>query len=362
MNRQAAEPRHQTFWLFQLGGWIVYCAVSALGALPYRNSRPIVLYFVATAAAGGIASLPLRALCRWLMARVSSWAKIIAVTFAACYGLGFACSLTGAFIEARLGHLPPSVSSWRAMLLVSFSNALSPTIVLVAWSGIYYGVRHWQETRRREQRLLLTESLAREAELRALRYQITPHFLFNTLNGISTLVGEGEVQPARRMIALLADFLRATLEPGDDGDVSIEEELQQVRRYLAIEQVRLGDRMTVRIACAPEARDVPIPHLLLQPLVENAIRHGIAPRLDGGVLTLSIAMDVGVVHIDVHDSGSGSERRDAVFQDGVGLTNTRERLAARYGAAHRFSAGPDPDRGWRVAIDIPFDGREAQAA
>ena len=220
-------------------------------------------------------------------------------------------------------------------------------------SGIYYGARHWQETRERERRLLLTESLAREAELRALRYQITPHFLFNTLNGISTLVGEGEIKPARRMIALLGDFLRTTLEPGDDGDVTIEEELDQVRRYIAIEQVRLGDRMCVRIACAPAARDVPIPHLLLQPLVENAIRHGIAPEPEGGVLTLSVAVEGPLVRIDVHDTGSGRRQRDDSLPSGVGLANTRERLVARYGAGHRFFAGAEGERGWRVAIEIP---------
>ncbi len=363
-DRLPEKPRAQ-FWLLQLAGWLVYGLVSALGALPYRNARPILLYFAGTTAAGFLASLPLRALCRRLMNAGPSWARIILVTIAASYVLGIACSLTGAIVEARFGQLDAHASGWRSVLLVGFSNAISPTIVLLAWGGIYFGAKHWQDMRQREQRLLLTESLARDAELRALRYQITPHFLFNTLNGISTLVGEGQTRSARRMIALLAEFLRSTLEPAERGDVTIAEELRQVRQYLAIEQVRLGDRMRVSLESAPELHDVLLPHLILQPLVENAIRHGIAPRLEGGTLALTVSAHGSHARIVIHntyDPARAARRRGDAVSVGLGLANTAERLAARYGDAHRFSATGDPANGWRVVLDIPREDARERAA
>lgn len=353
------EKHRVRFWLLQLAGWLVYGLISALAALPYRNARPILFYFAGTTVAGFLASLPLRALCRRLANSGLSWARIILATIAACYVLGIACSLTGAMVEARFGQLDTHAASWRSVLLVGFSNAISPTIVLVAWAGIYFGARHWQDMRQREQRLLLTESLARDAELRALRYQITPHFLFNTLNGISTLVGEGQTRPARRMIALLAEFLRSTLEPAERGDVAIAEELRQVRQYLAIEQVRLGDRMQVSIDSAPELCDVPLPHLILQPLVENAIRHGIAPRIEGGSLTLTVSAHGRHARIAIHntyDPAATGQRGADAHSVGLGLANTAERLVARYGDAHRFSVSGDAADGWRVVLDIPRDG------
>jgi hypothetical protein len=350
------KPNRARFWLFQLAGWSLFAMVSALGALPYRDGRPILLYFVATAVAGFLASIPLRVVCLRLWKPEPSWPKVIGITAACCYLLGLACSLTGAVAEAQLGHANAHVSAWGAVLLVGFSNAFSPTIALMAWSGIYFGVKQWEEANRREQRLLKTVALARDAELRALRYQITPHFLFNTLNGISTLVGEEQIQPARRMISLLADFLRSTLEPAERGDVTLAEELRQVQQYIAIEQIRLGDRMQVSITSDEKVRDVLVPHLLLQPLVENAIRHGIAPYLEGGQLSLRTMVHGSFVRITIHNTYGLTENHRPPHNrapGGLGLVNTAERLLARYGEDHRFSVSSDEDRGWCVVLDVP---------
>lgn len=361
MNADPGHHRRQ-FWLLQTAGWLLFGLVSSLGALPYRDTRPILLYFAGTTVAGFLLSFPLWLLCRRLANSDLSWGKVIPTLLLVCYALGMTCSLAGAAIEVWFGHPGTDAPAWSAVPLVGFANAFSPTIVLVAWSGIYFGVRQWQETRRREQRLLLSKSLARDAELRALRYQITPHFLFNTLNGISTLVGEGQIQPARRMIALLAEFLRSTLNPAERGDVTLAEEVRQVRQYIAIEQIRLGERLQVSIESAADVQDVPVPHLLLQPLVENALRHGIAPQLEGGTLTLKLAARGPCVRIELHNTYGPPPAGTHTTPAGLGLANTAARLTARYGNAHRFSATGDPARGWTVVVEIPRDDGDGPVA
>ncbi|WP_266158868.1 sensor histidine kinase [Dyella silvatica] len=355
------QPQRPQAWLIQATGWLAYGLISALGALPYRHAYPVVLYFAGTTLAAFLASFVMLALCRRLAASRKSWPTAIAIIAVCSYALGMLCSLTGALLEAVAGHIGPEASQWRSVALVGFANAFSPAIMLVAWSALYWATQHWHEIRLRERQLLLAESLARDAELKALRYQITPHFLFNTLNGISTLVGEGDAQAARRMIALLANFLRSTMEPTPQGDVTMVQELAQVQQYVEIEQIRLGDRLLVSIHCDLEAKDALIPHLLLQPLVENAIRHGIAPSIDGGTLSVMVKVDGDTLKISVHNSINGA-RSNPAEASGLGLANTAARLAARYLDDYRFCAAADAQRGWLVAIEIPRQAAMASAA
>lgn len=344
--------KRSQFWLIQIGGWLAYGLVSSLGALPYRHAYPVLLYFLGTTATAFLASLAMVALSRRLAMAKVAWPRTFALVIACSYAFGIACSIAGAAIEAIFGHVPAEAAHWRSVAFVGFANAFSPTIMLVAWSALYRGAWHWREVRQRERQLLLAESLAREAELKALRYQITPHFLFNTLNGISTLVGEGETSGARRMIALLGDFLRSTLEPTRQGDVTMAEELAQVQQYIEIEQVRLGHRLVATIQCDADVRDILIPHLLLQPLIENAIRHGIAPLPEGGTLSLAITGNGNAVRIAMHNS-AGHPPKSQAEAGGLGLVNTTARLAARYRDSYRFSAAGDPHHGWKTVIEIP---------
>lgn len=339
------------FWLFQTVGWLAYGLVSALGALPYQDTYPVLLYFLGTSVSAFFASLLMRLLCRRLISRQAPWFKMVLLVVLCAYLLGIVCSIIGTTLEAIYGHARAGGPHWGSIALVGFANAFGPAIVLLAWSALYRGAWHWREIRDRERQLLLAESLMRDAELKALRYQITPHFLFNTLNGISTLVGEGETQAARRMISLLADFLRSTLEPARQGDVTIAQELTQLMQYVEIEQVRLGTRLTVSVHCDPEARETQIPHLLLQPLVENAIRHGIAPCHDAGMLSVAVTAKGDNVRISIYNSAGPEQERCQAH--GLGLTNTSARLAARYQDNYRFSASGDARHGWNTIIEIP---------
>jgi len=193
--------------------------------------------------------------------------------------------------------------------------------------------------------------LAREAELRALRAQIHPHFLFNSLNSISALVSTDPTQ-AREMCVLLAEFFRRTLAVGERPGVTFDEELAVARTYLAIERLRLGTRLCVEERVDEATLGCILPPLLLQPIVENAIRHGIASRSDGGVLRIQACVDGAHLRIDVENPfDPDAPRRPGV---GVGLANVRRRLFAAYGDRARVETERGEDR-FRVAISLPAE-------
>jgi two-component system, LytTR family, sensor kinase len=226
--------------------------------------------------------------------------------------------------------------------------------------GIAHLVLYYRRYREREQ---AAEHLARglaEARLQALKMQLQPHFLFNTLNAISALI-PAEAKPARRMVARLGDLLRTTLEHEETQEVTLREELAFLEPYLEIEQARLEDRLTVVMTIAPETLDARVPHLILQPLVENAIRHGIATRIEPGKVEISASRgsDDRFLQLEIRDDGRGldqhNERDNGVStRRGVGLTNIRSRLEQLYGDRHRFKLENQAGGGVLVQITLPF--------
>jgi two-component system LytT family sensor kinase len=227
--------------------------------------------------------------------------------------------------------------------------------------GIGHLVLYYRRYREREQ---AAERLARgltEARLQALKMQLQPHFLFNTLNAISALI-PAEAKAAKRMVAHLGDLLRITLEHEDTQEVTLREELAFLEPYLEIEQARLADRLTVVMNVAPETLDARVPHLILQPLVENAVRHGIAARIEPGTVEISASRgpDDRFLHLEIKDDGRGVDRDNEVrTRRGVGLTNIRSRLEQLYGAEHRFRLVNRGEGGVLVQIGIPFRRAEA---
>ena len=227
--------------------------------------------------------------------------------------------------------------------------------------GIAHLVLYYRRYREREQ---AAEQLARsltEARLQSLKMQLQPHFLFNTLNAISALI-PADAKPARRMLARLGDLLRASLDHEATQEVTLREELAFLQPYLEIEQARLEDRLTVVMNIAPEALDARVPHLLLQPLVENAVRHGIASRIEPGRVEISASRgpDDRFLQLEIKDDGRGLERRNEDRNEevkprrGLGLTNIRSRLEQLYGSEHRFKVENQTGGGVRVQISVPF--------
>jgi signal transduction histidine kinase len=215
--------------------------------------------------------------------------------------------------------------------------------------------RYYRRFREGELRAAQLETQLTQAQLQALKMQLHPHFLFNTLHSISALV-HTDPDTADSMISRLGDFLRLTLENSGAHEVSLQKELEFLKCYLEIERVRFRDRLTTHLDIENRTLDIPVPNLILQPIVENALRHGIAPRSTPGRIEISAKREHGSLRIQVKDNGAGLSaisRPNGIFKEGLGLSNTRARLAQLYGAAHRFELTDAPGGGLVVTLEIP---------
>ena len=243
------------------------------------------------------------------------------------------------------------VRAFRAQLVGSFHAE-----VLTYWMviGLSQGIDYYRKYRERELRASQLETRLAQAQLEALRMQLHPHFLFNTLNSISVLMSE-DVAAARRMLTRLSELLRVSLENVGTHEVLLREELEFLNNYLEIEQTRFQDRLSVKMDVEPTVLNARVPNLILQPLVENAIRHGIAPRAQPGLIEIRAFRENGMVRLQVRDNGAGLKSSSPeTLMKGIGLSNTEARLKQLYGADHRFEISDVSGGGLQVAIAIPF--------
>ena len=231
------------------------------------------------------------------------------------------------------------------------------TIFLVSYVIDYYRRHQEEELKISRLKAELAEAKLQvtEAQLQALKMQLHPHFLFNTLNSISALLDE-DVDAADQMLARLGDFLRMTLENSGAQQVTLQEELEFLRCYLEIERVRFHDRLTVSMHIDPETLDARVPNLILQPIVENAIRHGIVSRIAPGEIEISATRVGDSLELRVKDNGPGLHRYGAaIVKEGLGLGNTRARLEQMYHSSHHFDMTDAPEGGLKVTLEIPFE-------
>lgn len=241
----------------------------------------------------------------------------------------------------------------------SFSNAFQPLLVktwhfnlLIYWVivTVTFAFDYYRKYRERELSTAELEKQLAQARLQALQMQLNPHFLFNSLHSISALMHE-DVERADAMIARLSDLLRAALDSSDTQEVPLRKEFDLLAHYLAIEQIRFGERLEVEINAPAEILEAQVPNLILQPLVENAIRHGIEPRAKQGRIQLRGERSNGALVLEVSDNGPGfSSSRE----EGVGLSNTRSRLRTLYGEEHGFELRQSREGGLLVRLTIPF--------
>jgi two-component system sensor histidine kinase AlgZ len=334
---------------------------SATTALLTRGAKPLplgpALGLALLLALVGIALLlPVRYVCRTLPLGRTSFSRLLVT-----HGLG-ALVLSSGWVSLRAGLARFAASSGPAAepgLAARYQDHVSGLLVggallyLLA-AFFHYMVLAVEASRRAEQQSLEMAVLAREAEIKALKAQVHPHFLFNSLNSISALTTSDPAQ-AREMCILLAELFRRSLSLGDRPSVSLEEELAVARTYLAIEGLRLGRRLKVEEAIDEASKACLLPPLLLQPLVENAIRHGIATCVDGGVLRLEAHTDGHTLRLRVlNPFDPEAPVRPGV---GLGLSNVRKRLLVRYGAAAAFDAERGEDS-FRVSLVLPAQGAE----
>jgi len=288
------------------------------------------------------------------------WPSSVAIHLAICLTFVFLLDLAYAFHISNLLPPPPNPKP-------VFTRAVQFFVVWVLSDGLLYwtilsvsyAVEHHRRLRERELTASQLETQLVQADLQALKMQLHPHFLFNALHTIGSLVRTGDRENAVRVVAGLGDLLRRVLDGAAQQEVPLKQELEFIRNYLDIEQVRFRDRLKVTINADPDVLDAKVPHLILQPLVENAIRHGIAPHLSAGHLMVGARRVDDQLQLVVRDDGPGIDNGEgewgtAAARPGIGLSNTRARLTRLYGADGELEVGNAPDGGLEARIVLPF--------
>jgi two-component system LytT family sensor kinase len=220
--------------------------------------------------------------------------------------------------------------------------------------GVGQALNFYRQVREGELKASQLETQLAQSQLQALRMQLQPHFLFNTLHTIAML-NLKDSKAANRMISRLSDLLRLTLDNGGAQEVTLKDELEFLKRYLEIQEIRFQDRLSVSLDIDPESLDARVPNLILQPIVENAILHGIAEQESNGRIEIQASRQNGWLQLQVRDNGSGiPTAAPNQFKEGIGLGNTRARLKQHFGAAHRFELVNSDSGGLEVSITIPF--------
>jgi len=294
----------------------------------------------------------------------SNWLRALLLHVPISLGLSMIVTAIGhVFVWLYWGRAmgrPFSFERMTRFVVANFSEGIGiyMLIALISYAFSYY--RRYRESQLKTFQL---EAQLSQAQLQALKMQLHPHFLFNTLHSISALLNK-DPQSARRMITRLGDFLRLTLENSGSQEVTLEQEMTFLRCYLEIERIRFQDRLVTRVDVPEQTLDAKVPNLILQPIVENAIRHGIAARSSAGLIEIAVERRNSTLRIQVRDNGPGlpSHRTsENMFKKGLGLANTEKRLEQLYGAAHLFDLRDHPDGGLVVTLEIPFhkDGSAA---
>jgi two-component system LytT family sensor kinase len=252
------------------------------------------------------------------------------------------------------GGKPPDWA-WSSYAQRIYLNNLDWTLMVYSTIvGLGYALWYYRESQARALTAAQLETRLMETRLRTLEAELHPHFLFNTLHAISTLV-HTKPDDADRMISRLSDLLRLTFDRSGAPRISLQEELEFLQKYLEIEQTRFQDRLDVQFDIDPDTLDAEVPRLILQPLVENAIKHGVSPKPGKGLIQITSGRRDGSLSLEVRDNGVGlSPRARARLEDGVGLSNTRDRLACLYGKAHQLEFSDGTPEGLAVRLEIPF--------
>ena len=366
MKDEATGRRPLRKWALVAAGWTLFglffasqsIAVRAYDGRPLMARQTMAAWLLCAYLWLALTPLVLRLAHRFRLDR-QSWHRNLPAHLAAAVALAFVHLSAYSFVASRIAERPFS----EAFRNVFFSDFHFDLLTYAAIVGLSHALDYYRKYRERELRASQLETKLAQAQLDALRMQLHPHFLFNTLNSVSVLMAE-DVRAAQRMLARLSDLLRASLEKTGAHEVALHQELEFLESYLEIEQTRFQDRLTVRMEIDPAALDARVPNLILQPLVENAIRHGIAPRARAGRVEIRAARENGVVRLAVADDGAGlGSARPEDLMKGIGLSNTRSRLEQLYGAAHRFEMRERAGGGLEVLIEIPFrDGSEEARA
>jgi sensor histidine kinase YesM len=343
------EDKNRAFWILQSGGWAGYFFLRTLSGIANSFGFTLVIHITLLTATGYSITLLMASAYRRLikMKPIITW--VTSILLIAVASAAFSAIETWSHATfVRPGITPEGVQFLSSILLT--------TSLLVAWSALYYLINYFLILEEQADRLLRLEHQASSAQLAMLRYQLNPHFLFNTLNSISTLVLLKQTERANAMLSRLSSFLRYTLVNEPMGSVTVAQEVETLKLYLEIEKMRFEDRLRPRFEIDPSVSQARLPSLLLQPLVENAIKYAVTPQEEGADIEVAARRVGERVLIRVKDSGPGAEDHWVKAQDstGVGLANIRDRLIQAYGPDQKFDTESNGSGGFSVTIEIPY--------
>jgi two-component system LytT family sensor kinase len=341
------------FWLLQTGGWIT-AGVVVFGFELAKETRSqavfdVILFVITGFLLTSVFRYPYR---RWR--RLETSLPTLAVWIAICATVGVPLWFEPQAFLTRIAMIDhPNWVNELPTYQIPLECWLWWGTTLYSWSFLYFGNSYWISLQSERRRAAAAEVSAQGARLRALQSQLQPHFLFNTLNSISGLILDGRSSIAVAMIGQLGELLRLSLQTSDTPQITLEKEFYLLRCYLAIEKTRFGDRLRYRFDIPPSAAGAMVPTLLLQPLVENAVHHGIMPLAGGGCISIAARIDGTSLRLRVEDDGCGAGI-SPVRPSGIGLANSIKRLDELFGERAKLEFGPGSSGGVAIDITLPL--------
>ncbi|MEM7283250.1 MAG: histidine kinase [Pseudomonadota bacterium] len=348
--------RKRFYWVLNITGWGGYVVAAYIGVLAHEKPDSFINVILATALSGFLITIPLR----WIYHRL--WTQTPVRLALGALLVCYVSALGWTWFENTL-YWDWVKKGWKPdQWFTYFSGVMGSFYVLLCWSGLYFGIKYYQQLQQQMEQTLKATAAAHQAQLKMLRYQLNPHFLFNTLNAISTLILDRNNETANLAVTRLSDFLRYSLDNDPMKRVSLRQELEALDLYLEIEKVRFGERLTVQREVEAGALDALVPSLILQPLIENAIKYAVSPREEGGSIKITAKAHRGALLFTIADDGPGlsNGQKTKSKSSGVGLKNTRERLKQLYGDEQAFTLAPNDPSGLVITINIPFETSHAQ--
>ncbi|WP_371374663.1 sensor histidine kinase [Thalassotalea aquiviva] len=356
----------QRFWWMQLGFWAFLCFVSVFTLSIWYDQNGLI-YLAHTglqAVLGMFLSLPLVVLYRHIWEWPYRRRLLVAIIAL------FTVSLLWTALRIHSFSLMTGAGS----LWSDFGNwAFGSIFIFACWTGVFHGLRYYQllqaehdimlqaeaEAREEQVKRMMAQTVARDAKIKMLRYQLNPHFLCNTLNAINSLIECDEAEKAQRVTVQLSNFLRYSLDHNPDTKISLENEIHALNLYLEIEKTRFEDRLKLDFNIDALAKSAHIPSLLLQPIIENSMKHVIAQNEDGGTISLRAQVQDQRLIIEISDTGTGQSINKSKLTSktgrGIGLKNIDERLKVLYKSDYLFDLHLLPMGGLKTTIDIPYE-------
>ena len=349
LDRPFFDDKNRAFWVLQSIGWSGYFMLRSLSGLANSMGAMFVVHSLLLTATGYSLTLLMASLYRRLITMRAMWTVIISLGTVILASASFSFIETWSYATFLRPDAKPVGVEYLGAIILDFA-------LLAAWSALYYGINYYLLLEEEIDQRSRLESQASTAQLAMLRYQLNPHFLFNTLNSISTLVLLRQTERANAMLSRLSSFLRYTLVNEPTAKVTLVQEAETLKLYLEIEKMRFEDRLRPHFKIDGDTIGARLPSLLLQPLIENAIKYAVTPAEHGADIWITAQREGRAVRIEVADSGPGPGGTPIDAQSmGVGLANIQDRLAQAYGPGHGFSTRTNEHGGFSVIIEIPLE-------